>query len=107
MTQDPHASQTEQGAAVARQRCAQRRNRLALKLTAFHIALVFLYDLAAVHAPALLSLPAWPGAAVTTGLLGALAMVCLVIGAACYYSWRVNRDNAALRRLLKASPPDA
>ena len=90
----------EQGAAEARQRCAQRRNRLALKLAAFHIALVFLYDLAAVHAPALLSLPAWPGTAVTTGLLGALAMVCLVIGAACYYSWRVNRDNAALRRLL-------
>ena len=90
----------EQGAAEARQRYAQRRNRLALKLAAFHIALVFLYDLAAVHSPALLSLPAWPGAAVTTGLLGALAMVCLVIGAACYYSWRVNRDNAALRRLL-------
>lgn len=95
----------EPGAAAARRRCAQRRNRLALKLAAFHIALVFLYDLAAVHAPALLSLPAWPGAAVTTGLLGALAMVCLVIGAACYYSWRVNRDNAALRRLLKAGPP--
>lgn len=97
----------EQGADAARRRCAQRRNRLALKLTVFHIALVFLYDLAAVCAPALLSLPAWPGAAITTGLLGALAMVCLVIGAACYYSWRVNRDNAALRRLLKAKPADA
>lgn len=102
-------AQTEPGAAATRRRCAQRRNRLALRLAAFHIALVFLYDLAAVHAPALLSLPAWPGAAVTTGLLGALAMVCLVIGAACYYSWRVNRDNAALRRLLKAKakPADA
>ena len=105
MSQDP--ARPEQGAAAARQRCAQRRNRLALKLTAFHIALVFLYDLAAVHAPALLTRPAWPGGAVTTGLLGALAMVCLVIGAACYYSWRVNRDNAALRRLLKTMPADA
>lgn len=105
MSQDP--ARPEQGAAAARQRCARRRNRLALKLTAFHIALVFLYDLAAVHAPALLTRPAWPGAAVTTGLLGALAMVCLVIGAACYYSWRVNRDNAALRRLLKTMPADA
>lgn len=104
MSQDP--ARPEQGAAAARQRCARRRNRLALKLTAFHIALVFLYDLAAVHAPALLTRPAWPGAAVTTGLLGALAMVCLVIGAACYYSWRVNRDNAALRRLLKTMPAD-
>lgn len=100
-------AQPEPGAAAARRRCAQRRNRLALRLAAFHIALVFLYDLAAVHAPALLSLPAWPGAAVTTGLLGALAMVCLVIGAAWYYSWRVNRDNAALRRLLKTKPADA
>lgn len=105
MSQDP--ARPEQGAAAARQRCARRRNRLALKLTAFHIALVFLYDLAAVHAPALLTRPAWPGAAVTTGLLGALAMVCVVIGAACYYSWRVNRDNAALRRLLKTMPADA
>ena len=104
MSQDP--ARPEQGAAATRQRCARRRNRLALKLTAFHIALVFLYDLAAVHAPALLTRPAWPGAAVTTGLLGALAMVCLVIGAACYYSWRVNRDNAALRRLLKTMPAD-
>lgn len=104
MSQDP--ARPEQGAAAARQRCARRRNRLALKLTVFHIALVFLYDLAAVHAPALLTRPAWPGAAVTTGLLGALAMVCLVIGAACYYSWRVNRDNAALRRLLKTMPAD-
>lgn len=105
MSQDP--ARPEQGAAAARQRCAQRRNRLALKLTVFHIALVFLYDLAAIHAPVLLTRPAWPGAAVTTGLLGALAMVCLVIGAACYYSWRVNRDNAALRRLLKTMPADA
>jgi uncharacterized membrane protein (DUF485 family) len=78
-------------------RFAAARGRLAWGLAAALIALVMVFNFTAAFAPDWFGRPLWPGTVYSIGVIFAFAVIVLVLCAAVFFVYRLNRDYARFK----------
>lgn len=79
------------------------RNRFALKIAAFHLCLVFIFDLISYSYPELMLVPVWPESAITFSLACVIYVTFSVIFSAFYYGHKVNKESSKIENIPRES----